>query len=201
VLTVPNALSAFRLLGVPLFLWLVLGPHADGWALVVLGASGVTDYLDGSIARRYGLITRVGQLLDPLADRFYTITTLFALTARHILPLYFTLILLARDVFMTGLLPLFRRRGYGPPPVTFMGKAATYNLLYAFPLLLLGAGHNTAATVSRPLGWAFALWGGTLYWWAASLYARQYAALVRRSKHGGSSNAPAAGPGAEGAVA
>jgi cardiolipin synthase len=177
VLNVPNALSALRLLGVPVFLWLVLGPHADGWAVLLLMASGWTDYFDGKIARRYGLVTRVGQLLDPLADRLYILSTVLAFTARHILPLYLTLILLARDVFMSVLLPLFRRQGYGPPPVTFMGKAATSNLLYAFPLLLLGAGHGTGATVCRAVGWAFAIWGVTLYWWAGLLYARQLAAL------------------------
>ncbi len=182
VLTIPNVLSALRLLGVPFFLYLVLGPHADGWAIVVLAVSGTTDYLDGRIARRYGLVSRVGQLLDPLADRLYTLTTVVALTARGSVPLYFTLILLARDVSMTGLLAAFRREGYGPPPVSFMGKAATYNLLYAFPLLLLSAGHDTAATIARPVGWAFAIWGITLYWWAGLLYARQYRHVVGRRR-------------------
>jgi CDP-diacylglycerol--glycerol-3-phosphate 3-phosphatidyltransferase len=179
VLTVPNALSALRLLGVPLFLYLVLGPHADGWAIVVLAASGWTDYFDGKIARRYGLVSRVGQLLDPLADRLYIVTTVLALTVRDVLPLYLTLILLGRDLFMAGLLAAFRRAGYGPPPVSFMGKAATYNLLYALPLLLLGAGNDTAATVARPAAWAFAIWGVALYWWAGLLYARQYRRTVR----------------------
>jgi cardiolipin synthase len=199
VLNVPNALSALRLLGVPVFLWLVLGPHADGWAVLLLMASGWTDYFDGKIARRYGLVTRVGQLLDPLADRLYILTTVLAFTIRDILPLYLTLILLARDLTMSTLLPVFRRRGYGPPPVNFMGKAATYNLLYAFPLLLLGAGDGTVADVCRAAGWAFALWGVTLYWWAGVLYARQLAAVVRRGP--GRGTTPAGPGGAEGAVA
>jgi cardiolipin synthase len=180
VLTVPNALSALRLLGVPVFLYLLLGPHADGWAITVLAVSGVTDYLDGAIARRYGLVSRVGQLLDPIADRLYTVTTVLALTARGILPLYLTLILLSRDLFMFAVVGGFRRAGYAPPAVSFMGKAATYNLLYAFPLLLLGAGHDVAATVARPLGWAFATWGTALYWWSAWLYARQWRGVVGR---------------------
>ena len=69
--TIPNALSAARLLGVPLFLWLVLGPEADGWALVVLAVSGATDYLDGYLARKLDQTTVVGQILDPVADRLY----------------------------------------------------------------------------------------------------------------------------------
>jgi cardiolipin synthase len=180
VLTIPNALSALRLLGVPVFLWLVLGPHADGWAVVLLMASGWTDYFDGKIARKYGLVSRVGQLLDPLADRLYILTTVLAFTVRDILPLYLTLSLLARDVLLSALLPVWRKHGYGPPPVNFMGKAATYNLLYAFPLLLLGAGHNGLATVARPVGWAFAVWGVALYWWAGLLYVRQLAGVARR---------------------
>jgi cardiolipin synthase len=201
IVTVPNALSALRLAGVPIFLWLVLGPHADGGAVLLLMASGWTDYFDGKIARRYGLVTRLGQLLDPLADRLYILSTVLAFTSRGILPLYLTLILLARDLFLSALLPVFRKHGYGPPPVNFMGKAATSNLLYAFPLLLLGAGHNTLATVARPVGWAFAVWGVTLYWWAGVLYVRQLAAVVRGGGGAGSTSSPAAGRGAEGAVA
>jgi cardiolipin synthase len=201
VLTIPNALSFLRLLGVPLFLWLVLGPHADGWAIVVLMVSGWTDYFDGKIARRYGLVSRVGQLLDPLADRLYIVTTVLAFTVRGILPLYLTLSLVARDLVLTVLLPVFRAKGYGPPPVNFMGKAATYNLLYAFPLLLLGAGHGTAATVARPVGWAFAVWGVTLYWWAGLLYVRQVWRLVRPGRSGGDHSGRAGARDAEGAVA
>lgn len=185
ILTVPNVLSFLRLLGVPLFLWLLLGPEADGWAIVVLAASGWTDYFDGLIARKYGLITRVGQLLDPLADRLYILTTVLAFTIRDILPLYLTLILLSRDLFLSALLPVLKKHGYGPLPVHFMGKAATYNLLFSFPLLLLGAGDNTAADIGRALGWGFAGWGIALYWWAGILYARQVVALVRPGSSGG----------------
>ena len=78
ILTIPNVLSFARLLGVPLFLWLILGPHADGWAIVLLTISGITDWLDGKIARATGQISRLGQLLDPLADRLYIAATLQA---------------------------------------------------------------------------------------------------------------------------
>ena len=71
VLTIPNALSFLRLLGVPLFLWLILGPEEDGWALLVLAISGFTDWADGQIARRMNQTTRLGQMLDPVADRLY----------------------------------------------------------------------------------------------------------------------------------
>ena len=204
VLTVPNALSFLRLLLVPLFLWLLLGPEADGWAVLVLMVSGATDYVDGHVARKYGLVSRVGQLLDPIADRVYVLTTVLAFTARDILPLYLTLILLGRDLFMTALLPVLKKHGYGPLPVHFMGKAATYNLLFAFPLLLLGQVDNVAGDVALPVGWAFGVWGITLYWWAGVLYARQVRDLVRADRPGGTPPAPRPGrgtDGTEGAVA
>ena len=201
VLTVPNALSFLRLLGVPLFLWLLLGPRADGAAILLLMASGATDFLDGKIARRYGLVSRIGQLLDPLADRLYIVTTVLALTVRDVLPLYLTLILLSRDLFLSALLPVLRRHGYGPLPVHFMGKAATYNLLFAFPMVLADAGGGPLATIFGPPGWAFMTWGVALYWWAGLLYAYQVRALVRDDRRGGRPHVPVEGRGAEGAVA
>lgn len=178
VLTVPNALSVVRLLGVPVFLWLILGPEADGLAILVLAVAGFTDWLDGRIARRWNQASRLGQLLDPAADRLYIVCTLIGLTVRDVIPLWLPLAILARDVLLAGLLPLLRRAGYGPLPVHFLGKAATFNLLYAFPLLLLGDGSGSLATVADVFGWAFAGWGTALYWWAGVLYAVQTRQLV-----------------------
>ena len=68
-----------------------------------------------------------------------------------------------------GLLAL-HRHGYPPPEVTYLGKAATLNLLYAFPLLLLSVDDTTLAHVVRPLAWAFTVWGAGLYLWSGWLY-------------------------------
>lgn len=182
VLTIPNLLSFARLLGVPLFLYLVLGPEADGWAVVTLMVSGFTDYLDGKLARRWNQITRIGQLLDPLADRLYIIATLAAFLIRGVVPWWLVAVLLGRDLFLLCLLPTLRSHGYGPLPVHFLGKAATFNLLYAFPLVLVGDGDSTFARLCRPLGWAFALWGTALYVWAGVLYLVQVVQLVRADR-------------------
>ena len=179
VLTVPNALSFLRLLGVPLFLWLILGPQADGWAVVLLVVSGVTDWLDGTIARATGQISRLGQLLDPLADRLYIIATLVGLLLRGIIPWWLVALLLLRDLMLLATVPALRARGLTALPVHFLGKAATFNLLYAFPLLLLGDGDSPAALAAKVVGWAFVIWGTALYWWAGLLYLEQVRRLVR----------------------
>lgn len=184
VLTIPNALSALRVAGVPVFLWLVLqpcfgNPNRDGWAVALLALSGATDYLDGKLARRWNQITRLGQVLDPAADRLYTASTLLALLLRDIVPWWFLVLLLARDVFMVFNVAALRRRGYGPLQVNFMGKAATFNLMYAFPLLLLASGDGPVADAARVCGWALALWGAALYWWSAALYTTQVRRLRR----------------------
>lgn len=179
VWTIPNLLSTLRLLGVPLFLWLVLVPEADGWALLVLAVSGFTDYLDGVLARRWNQITRLGQLLDPTADRLYIFSTVVALVLRDIVPLWFGALLVARDVFLLLMGPILRRYGLVALPVHFLGKAATFNLLYAFPLLLLGDGTATIGTLAKVFGWAFAIWGVGLYWWAGVLYAEQLRRVIR----------------------
>lgn len=175
----PNLLSLLRLAGVPVFVWLVLGPRADGIALGLLMASGFTDYLDGQVARRFGMTSRLGQLLDPLADRLYILATIAALTARGIIPLVLTAVLVGRDLALSGTLPVLRRHGYGPLPVHRLGKAATANLLYAFPLLLLSDGSGSVAAVVRPLAWSFAVWGTVLYVWAGVLYVAQVRQLAR----------------------
>ena len=181
VWTVPNVLSLLRLAGVPLFLYWALVTEQDGRAILLLMAAGATDFLDGYIARRFRSFTRLGQLLDPLADRLYILATLLALVARDGLPLWWALGLIGRDLLLTACLPVLRRHGYGPLEVTFLGKAATFNLLYAFPMLLAALPSNDGllADVFRPMGWAFATWGSLLYLWTGVLYVVQVRRLTR----------------------
>ena len=179
VLTIPNALSVARLLGVPVFLWLVLGPKADGWAVALLIASAASDWLDGKIARALNQQSRLGEALDPAADRLYIAATLVALAVRAIIPWWLVALLAARELVVAGALGLLKRRlGFGTLQVSFAGKAATLCLLYAFPLLLLGTYAGTWAEIARVIGWAFAIWGTALYWWAAALYLTQAHALL-----------------------
>ena len=178
-LTIPNALSLARLLGVPLFLWLLLGPHADGWALAVLAVSGFTDWADGVLARKLDQMSPLGALLDPLADRLYILATLAGLVLRHVIPLWLAVVIVGRDLVLLTTLPALRRRGLSALPVHYLGKAATFNLLYAFPLLLLGSHTGTLSTIAKPIAWAFTIWGTALYVWAGGLYLIQVRRVTR----------------------
>jgi cardiolipin synthase len=175
-LTVPNLLSAIRLAGVPVFLWLLLGPQADGWALIVLVISGITDWLDGKLARWLDQYSRLGEALDPLADRAYTLAALVAFVIRDIVPWWVVALIVGRDVVVSAALPLLRRKGYLAFPVLYLGKAATLCLLYAFPLLLLAQMDWPGADLSRPFAYAFTVWGIALHLYSGALYLVQ---LVR----------------------
>jgi cardiolipin synthase (CMP-forming) len=179
VWTVPNLISFARLLGVPLFLYLFLGAEADVAALVVLALGGTSDWIDGYVARRLGQVSRLGELLDPLADRLYILATLLALTVRDVVPWQFTAALLAREAMLIGCLAVLRRHGYGPPPVHYLGKTATFILLFAFPVLLLASAVPSTSDVAGAIGWGLAWWGLVLYWIAGILYVMQTRALIR----------------------
>jgi cardiolipin synthase len=180
-LTIPNVLSVIRLALVPVFLWLLLGPEADGWALAVLVYSGVSDWADGKIARWLNQASRLGAILDPAADRLYTLATVVAFVARDIIPLWFALILVGRDLMVGVCIWVLRRAGFSPPEVTYIGKAATFNLMYAMPLLLVAQGSSDFATVARPFAYAFVVWGSALFVWSGLLYVVQTRAALRSS--------------------
>lgn len=185
MLTVPNVISFARLLGVPVFLYLFLVADAAVAAVAVLAVGGTSDWVDGYVARRLGQVSRLGELLDPLADRLYILATLVAFTVGGVVPWWFTVGLLARDVVMTGCLAVLRRYGLGTLPVHYVGKTATFVLLAAFPVLLLADSVSGAAAVAGAIGWGLAWWGLVLYWVAGVLYLGQAAVLVRAARRAG----------------
>jgi cardiolipin synthase len=180
--TVPNVISFIRLLGVPLFLYLLIGPHHDGAAVAVLALGGTTDWVDGYVARRLGQVSRLGELLDPFADRLYILAALIGLTVRDVVPWWLTAALLLREAVLGVALLVLRRHGYGPPPVHYLGKTGTFVLLFAFPVLLLAKAAPAIAPVVSPIGWGLAWWALGLYWAAAVLYLAQTAALLRADR-------------------
>jgi cardiolipin synthase len=170
VINVPNALSILRLCGIPVYLLLV-DSGSYGWAVLTLMVAGATDYFDGKIARKFNQTSRLGELLDPAADRLYVIVILFSLWDLRILPILVFLLILGRDLILGILLLTMRKYGLEPFKVTYLGKAATFNLLYAFPFLLLTLSDNARLSDFAYIsGWAFSAWGIALYLYTGLMY-------------------------------
>ncbi len=177
IVNVPNALTILRGLGIPLFIYFALVLEADSWAILVLAIGGATDYFDGKIARAWGQESRFGELADPAIDRLYILATLLVLLAREALPLWIVIVLLGRDFILGVLTVLLKMRGLGPLKVTYMGKAATFNLMYAFPFLLLATHASALGYFAYIIGWSFAFWGIALYLWTGLAYLREGVSL------------------------
>ena len=180
VLTVPNLLSALRLALIPVFIYVLLVKHADGWAVAILMFSGASDWADGKIARTLNQSSRLGVLLDPAVDRLYMVTVPIALALRGIVPWWFVITLLVRDALLAATLPVLRSRGLSALPVTYVGKAATFCLMAGFPLVLLGTWDALWSRVVGAIGWAFLVWGMYTYLWSLVLYLVQMTLVVRR---------------------
>ncbi len=177
--TIPNMISFVRLGLVPVFALLII-LERDVAAVVVLVIAGASDWLDGVIARRFNQTSRLGQLLDPAADRLYIFVTLLGLAWRGFVPWWLVAVIAARDVLLTALLPVLARRGLAPWQVHIVGKAATFALMYSFPLLLLARLDGTVGYLAHVVGWAAALWGVALYWVSAGIYISQLSQELRR---------------------
>lgn len=178
-LTIPNALTALRGLGVPLFIWLALDQKSDGWAIFVLAIGGLTDYLDGKLARAWNQTSRFGELADPFIDRIYIVATLIVLSIRGAIPLWVILALLGRDLALAVMTLILTRKGQPPLQVTYLGKAATFNLLYAFPFLLLALNDSWYGTLAFIFGWSFTIWGVALYLFTGVSYFRTALKSIR----------------------
>ena len=180
VLTVPNLLSAIRLLLIPVFIYVLMFAHANGWAVAILMFSGASDWADGKIARTLDQSSRLGVLLDPAVDRLYMVTVPIVLALSGIVPWWFVFTLLARDGLLAATLPLLRSRGLSALPVTYIGKAATFALMSGFPLVLLGTSDALWSRVIGACGWGFLIWGMYAYLWSFVLYAVQMVLVMRR---------------------
>lgn len=179
IVTLPNLLSVLRLALIPVFIWLLLVRHADAWAFAVLMFSGFSDWADGKLARLLDQYSRIGELLDPLAYRLYIIVIPIMFGIRGFVPWWIIAVIIGRDVALFGLGPLLRSRGILALPTLYIGKAATFALMSAFPWLLAGQLDSIVGTICYPIGWAFLIWGVGLYLWSFVLYVYQTALVLR----------------------
>ena len=169
LLNIPNALTSLRALGVPVFLYLFLVAEEPIASFVVIALGGITDYLDGKVARALNQTSDFGAKFDPTVDRLYIAAVIIALAIKDYLPWSLVVAIIARDLILFLVIIYQKLRGIPFFEVSFLGKAATFNLLYAFPFLLL----EEVAVIGPwcfAAGWSFAIWGISLYFYTGIQY-------------------------------
>jgi cardiolipin synthase len=170
ILTWPNVISFLRLLGVPVFLYLLIGRDNKAAAAVLLGVLGGTDWVDGYVARRYHQVTTLGKVLDPTVDRIVLIVGIVAAIATDSVPLWFAVAILVREVLVAAWTVSITALGAVRMDVTWWGKAGTFCCYFAFPFFMAGASTLASAPFWEFLGWCFAIPGLVFSYWAAVLY-------------------------------
>ena len=183
VWTVPNSISMARIVLIGVFGWLMITGH-DLWAIAALVIAGVSDFLDGYLARRWNQVTKLGGILDPTADRLLTIVVVLALAIRGIIPWWLLGILFARDIVMGIALLYARRRGVHVPEVTFVGKAATFALYFFLPLAFLAFDRWDMVHLIAIVG---ATATAILYWISGVFYVNDIAKRSRVKSRAGAS--------------
>lgn len=180
LLTAPNVITAVRLLGLPVFVWLVVGPQrylAAFWVLVTIAA---TDWIDGYVARRFDQVSRIGKLVDPLVDRMLLATAAITLLVAGLLPWPLLVAIVLRDVVVLGAsLVLFG--GLPPIPVSRVGKAATALLMIGVPGFLLAGIDWAGSAAFLVVAWVATVAGIVAYYVAAARYGR-VALAIRRAR-------------------
>ncbi|WP_136609930.1 CDP-alcohol phosphatidyltransferase family protein [Sinomonas albida] len=178
VLTVPNVLTVVRFMGVPLFMWLVLGAREYGWAVFVLAVMGGTDWVDGYVARRFDQVSELGRVLDPAADRLALLAVGLTLVLAGVIQWWYFAALLLPDVVL-GTASLFYFRNHPDLPVSRIGKVRTAFLLVGTPLLVLSKLRIPGAEVYLALAWLFLVLGLLGHWVAGYNY---FWAIVRKGR-------------------
>jgi cardiolipin synthase len=177
VFTIPNLISFTRMLLIPLFAWVFLTGDRDGLALGLLIVIGCTDWVDGFVARKTGQVSRLGKLLDPVADRMAIIVVLLALVFRDTIPVWLAAALLLRDLIVSIAFPILEAKGFPRLAVNWTGKWAT-------ALIFTGMGFAAASVISsgpdfaRTVSVALLVAGAVLYWTAGVFYVRELRRLI-----------------------
>jgi cardiolipin synthase len=182
VFTVANGITLVRLLGLPLFVYLLVWRRDWLIAFLLVGVLACLDSIDGYVARRFNQATKLGAALDPLTDRLTVVTLVAALVVTGVLPLWLAGLVLLRDLLLLTMVGVFSRLGRPLPvsrvPVTRIGKLATMALLVGLPFLLLARVDLPGRPVLRAGALTLACVGTVLYYVALGQYVR--AGLVRR---------------------
>jgi cardiolipin synthase (CMP-forming) len=109
----------------------------------------------------------------------FIFAALVGLCVREVIPWWLVVGIVGRDFMLAVLGIILANHGYGPLPVHHLGKMGTFSLLFALPILMLGLAFHEISWITNPVGWAFALWGAFLYWWAGIVYILETARVIR----------------------
>lgn len=176
--TIPNAFTLLRLLLLPVFLYVlfVLGERAA--AAFLLGGLSATDWVDGYLARRLGQVSEFGKVFDPTVDRLLFVVATIAIIVAGSIPLWFALAVLFREIAV-GLMMAIATLVYKMPriDVTYLGKVATFLLMFAVPGFLVGSSDIAGADAFQVAAWILGIPGLILSYWTGIAYIPQ----VRRA--------------------
>ena len=178
VFTIPNLLTVVRFLGVPLFIWLVLGPREYGYAALVLAIMASTDWVDGYIARRFNQMSHLGRIMDPIADRLALIAVAVTLVIAGVVEWWYLTALLVPDAILLAV-SLSYFRSHPDLPVSRIGKFRTGLLLVGTPLLVLSKLAVPASEIYAVVAWIFLGLGLVGHWIAGFNY---FWAITRKGK-------------------
>jgi cardiolipin synthase len=176
--TIPNLLTVVRFMGVPLFIWLVLAQREYGAGVIVLAVMAGTDWIDGYIARRFDQASKLGRVLDPIADRLALLAVAVTLVIAGVVHwLYLAALVIPDAILLVLTLSLFH--GHPDLPVSVVGKVRTGLLLLGTPLLLLSRVDTGAAGQLLAAAWVVLVLGLVGHWIAAYNY---FWAMLRKGR-------------------
>jgi len=170
ILTIPNLITLVRLACLPIFVWLLLSRDNPLAAGAVLGALGATDWVDGWFARRFNQVSNLGKIFDPVVDRLLFFVSIVAIIIAGSAPLWFCLAVLVREVAIALATLVLAALGARRIDVTWIGKAATFGLMFAFPAFLWASTDWLLQPFFEIAAWVFGIPALAASWYAAALY-------------------------------
>jgi cardiolipin synthase len=172
ILTVPNAVTLVRLCCLPLFIALLARPDRAGWypAALLLAVLGLTDGIDGYVARHFHQVSTIGKVLDPLADRLLLGVATVSVIVIGALPLWVGIVAVSREALVAAGFLYVVAAGGRRMDVQWAGKAGTFGLMCALPLFLVGHAHDDWHRVAEILAWVCVIPAMLLGWYAALTY-------------------------------
>jgi len=159
VITVPNAITGIRLLLLPVFVVMLLRDDQRAGAALLLGVLGMTDWVDGWIARKFNQTSSFGMVFDPFVDRALFVVGTGSVLIDGGVPFWFCAMILVREIFVGVMMIIGTSMGMKRFAVSVWGKRYTFLLMTSVPLLLLGSSSHFTADAAEVTGWVLGVPG------------------------------------------